>query len=64
MSSDGPISAHFFAGALFAMIKWWLDNDMPLSPEEMGQLSDRLCSYGAVDVFGAWAQTELPASRP
>lgn len=59
-----PISAHFFAGALFAMIKWWLDNDMPLSPEEMAHLSDRLCSYGAVDVLGVQAHTDLPASKP
>ncbi len=46
------------------MIKWWLDNDMPLSPEEMEQLSDRLCSYGAVDVPGVQAHTDLPAGKP
>ena len=53
-----PISAHFFAGALFAIIKWWLDNDMPVPPEAMAHLSDRLCTHGAVDVLGQWSQTE------
>lgn len=46
------------------MIKWWLDNDMPLPPEGMAHLSDRLCSYGTVDVLGVQAHTDLPASKP
>ncbi len=51
-----PVAAHFFAGALFALIKWWLDNDMPASPEEMAMLSNRLCSYGAVAALDPWIQ--------
>lgn len=58
------MSAHFFVGTLFAMIKWWFDNDMPLSPEEMAHLLGRFRSRSAVDVLGAWDQTELSAGRP
>ena len=68
MSSDGPdFSAFLCRRAVRAdqgMIKWWLDNDMPLPPEGMAHLSDRLCSYGTVDVLGVQAHTDLPASKP
>lgn len=30
------ILARHIAGALFGLILWWLENDMPRSPEEMG----------------------------
>ena len=59
-SAKIPIAAHFFAGALFAILKWWLDNDMPIPPEEMAMLSNRLCSYGAVAVFSSWSQAADP----
>lgn len=30
--------AHGFAGALFGMLRWWVENDAPLSPEQMDEL--------------------------
>jgi AcrR family transcriptional regulator len=29
--------AQFFAGAFLSICAWWLENDMPLSPEQMAQ---------------------------
>lgn len=29
--------AHFVAGAVLSLLAWWLDNDMPLSPQQMAQ---------------------------
>ncbi len=28
---------HFFVGAVLSLLAWWLENDMPLSPYQMGQ---------------------------
>jgi len=33
-----PALAHAFAGALFGMLRWWVDSDAPLSPEQMDEL--------------------------
>ncbi len=33
-----PALAHGLAGALFAMLRWWVDHDAPCSPERMDQL--------------------------
>jgi AcrR family transcriptional regulator len=30
--------AHGLAGALFGMLRWWVDNEAPLSPERMDEL--------------------------
>ena len=30
-----PVMANAAAGALFALLKWWVDNDAPYSPERM-----------------------------
>lgn len=30
-----PVKAQALAGALFALLRWWLDQDAPHSPEEM-----------------------------
>jgi AcrR family transcriptional regulator len=32
------IAARHLAGALFSMVSWWLENDMPHTPEEMAQM--------------------------
>ena len=31
------VAARHTAGSLFAMVSWWLENDMPYPPEEMAQ---------------------------
>lgn len=52
LSAPTPVVSHFYAGGLFALIKWWLEQGMPLSPEEMAALTNRLCTHG---VLGAVA---------
>jgi len=36
---DIPLAMHvqFFAGAVLSLLAWWLENEMPLSPYQMGQ---------------------------
>ncbi|MCB8943088.1 MAG: TetR/AcrR family transcriptional regulator [Ardenticatenaceae bacterium] len=34
------------AGALFALAKWWLENDMPYSAAEMAEMLRRMCALG------------------
>lgn len=43
-----PILARHFAGALFALISWWLENDMPYSARYMAETLQQLCLGGAV----------------
>ena len=37
-----PILANFLAVELFALLKWWLDHDMPYTPERMDEIYHRL----------------------
>lgn len=37
---------HFYAGAIMATVNWWLENDMPLSTEELVDLMDRILPEG------------------
>ncbi len=39
-----PIMAQFFAGAVLAVIAWWLENEMPISAEELTRSLDHLLS--------------------
>jgi AcrR family transcriptional regulator len=36
------IAAHHLVAASIALIQWWLDNDMPFSPERMGAIYEAL----------------------
>ena len=36
------IIAHHMVSAMIALLRWWLDNDMSFTPEEMGEYSLRL----------------------
>lgn len=42
LSSSGflppEIAANHFAASALALVKWWLDNDLPYSPEKMGAI--------------------------
>lgn len=42
------IMARHVAGSLYAIITWWLMNDMPYTPQQMAQMSTRLCVTGTV----------------
>lgn len=39
-------AAHFYASSLMAMLTFWLDNNLPLSPEEMNDLFNKLAVRG------------------
>jgi AcrR family transcriptional regulator len=51
-----PVTSHLvcrhIAGSLFALVAWWLQNDMPYSPEYMAEMTNRLCAEGTVAVLG------------
>ena len=37
-----PVMAQFIAGTFVTMLRWWLDNKMPYSPQEMDEMLQRL----------------------
>ena len=41
-----PIIAQHMAGSLFALLSWWLEHEMPYSPEIMAEMSHTLCTQG------------------
>jgi AcrR family transcriptional regulator len=38
------VMAHFFAGAVFGVIAWWLENNQPISSEQLTHYLDHLLS--------------------
>jgi AcrR family transcriptional regulator len=48
------VAAQHSAGSLFSMVSWWLENDMPYSPEEMAHI------YHSITVPGIRAALGLP----
>ena len=42
------IMARHVAGSLYALVTWWLMNDMPYTPREMAEMTTRLCTNGTV----------------
>lgn len=42
------IIARHVAGSLYALLTWWLINDMPYTPREMAEMTTRLCVTGTV----------------
>jgi len=47
-----PILSYSVAGALLVMLKWWLDNKMPYSPERMDEIFQQLIMPGARIALG------------
>jgi len=41
-----PILANFLAGSLLSLLKWWLDNKMMYSPEQMDEMFRKLALPG------------------
>ncbi len=35
LTAPPAMYAHFFAGAFISILAWWLENDMPFSPQQM-----------------------------
>ena len=44
------------AGSLFALISWWLENNMPYSPEFMARSLFQLCTVGTYSAMGEGSQ--------
>jgi AcrR family transcriptional regulator len=42
------IMARHIAGSLYALVTWWLINDMPYTPRQMAEMTTRLCVTGTV----------------
>ena len=47
-----PVMAHYLAGAFFNMFKWWLEADMPYTPEQMDSIFQRLAMPGVWAALG------------
>ncbi len=48
-----PVIAQFVSGAMVMMLRWWLDNKMPYSPEEMDTMLHRLIQPGVQNCLQA-----------
>ncbi len=42
------IMARHVAGSLYALLTWWLMNDMPYTPRQMAEMTTQLCVSGTV----------------
>ena len=45
------VCAHFIAFEIFGLLKWWLDRNMPYSPEEMDKMFHDLVGPGIANVL-------------
>ena len=45
------ILAYQYAGGLFAVLTWWIENDFPHSPEEMAKIVHRVGLFGCVPML-------------
>jgi AcrR family transcriptional regulator len=41
-----PVIIQYLTGAIFGLITWWLDNNMPYTPEEMDAMFQKLVMKG------------------
>ncbi len=46
-----PIIANFLSGSLLSLLKWWLDNKMMYSPEQMDEMFRKLALAGVTQVI-------------
>jgi AcrR family transcriptional regulator len=51
ISVPPQVLANFMAGAELEMVAWWLNHDMPHSPEQMAEMVQRLVLRGAAGVL-------------
>jgi AcrR family transcriptional regulator len=47
-----PVVASTLAGSLLILVKWWLDNNMPCSSDEMNEIFQRLVMPGVRGAMG------------
>ncbi len=55
--------AQHVAGSLFALLSWWVANNMPYTPEEMAEMIHVLCTQGVTSVLGADAEPNTDARK-
>ena len=46
------LAIHFFSSAFIGVLAWWLEHNMPCSPQELGQAINQLMLPGLEAVFG------------
>jgi AcrR family transcriptional regulator len=49
------ILAEYLAGSLLTLLRWWLDHDMPYTPERMHAIFQELVTPGVQQVLGGTA---------
>ncbi|MFH1633303.1 MAG: TetR/AcrR family transcriptional regulator [Chloroflexota bacterium] len=54
-----PILSSSVAGALLILLKWWLDNKLPYSPERMDEIFQQLVMPGVRTVLGLTEIAEI-----
>ena len=54
--------AQHIAGSLFAMLSWWLANNMPYTPEEMAEMAHILCTEGITSMFDPVVAAHYPSA--
>jgi AcrR family transcriptional regulator len=45
-----PVIANFLSGSFLSLVKWWLDNKMLYSPEQMDEMFQKLALAGIVQI--------------
>ena len=53
------VSQHV-AGAMYAQMVWWIENDMPYSPTYMAQVTHALCMRGTIELWQDMMSTQVP----
>ena len=48
-----PVMAHFVSGTIVLMLRWWLDNKMPYTPEQMDEMIKELVMPGVLKAGAA-----------
>lgn len=47
-----PVIANFLAGSFLSLVRWWLDNKMIYSPEQMDEMYQKLALHGIKSNIG------------
>lgn len=55
-----PVLSNYVAGTLLTLLKWWLDNKMPYTPERMDEMFRRLVTPGVDAALTAASQPKTP----
>ncbi|MGH9820789.1 MAG: TetR/AcrR family transcriptional regulator [Pyrinomonadaceae bacterium] len=55
------VTAYYLANQIFAFLRWWLDQNMPYSPEEMDKMFHDLVGPGVSKVLGCTPHTMVRA---